>query len=41
MFELFKKTKSKTIQEKVIDWLHGIAQRQPQLAKEFELLAFY
>lgn len=41
MFEFFKKTKSKTNQEKVIDWLHGIAQRQPQLSKEVELLAFY
>lgn len=41
MFEFFKKTKSKTNQEKVIDWLHGIAQRQAQLSKEVELLAFY
>ena len=41
MFELFKKSKAKTDKESVIDWLNGIAQRQPQLLKEIELVVHY
>lgn len=41
MLAIFKKQKPVTNQKKVIDWLHGIAQRHPQLSKEVELLVFY
>lgn len=41
MFALFKKQKAPSKQELVIDWLQSIAQRQPQIAKEIELLVQY
>ena len=41
MFNLFRKTKTKTNQEQVIEWLQSIGQRQPQLSKDIELLIHY
>ena len=41
MLGIFKRNKTKSNKELVIDWLRSIAQRQPQLTTEIELLVHY